>query len=55
MALVSFRVQKASGSLELLVQHDLGLLAKNYGCLWLDHFCLERGLEDRVVGYSLDD
>ena len=55
MALLTFRVRNASGSLELLVQHDMRGLAKIYGCSWLDHLCMERGLEDRVVGYSLDD
>ena len=40
MALLSFRVRIASGSLELLAQHDTLRIAKIYGCLWLDHFLL---------------
>ena len=40
IALLSFRVQIASESLELLVQHDKLRIAKSYGCLWLDHILL---------------
>ena len=54
MALLSVRVQIASGSLELLVQQDVLRLAKSYGFLWLDHFCLKRALEDRVEKHHLD-
>ena len=49
----SFRVQIASGSLELQAQQDAILLAESYGCLWLAHFCLDRNLEDRVEAYYL--
>jgi hypothetical protein len=53
MDLRSFRVQIASGSLELQAQQDAILLAESYGCLWLAHFFLDRNLEDRVVTYYL--
>ena len=53
MDLRSFRVQIASGSLELQAQQDAILLAESYGCLWLAHFCLDRNLEDRVEAYYL--
>jgi hypothetical protein len=54
MDLRSFRVQIASGSLELQVQHDVLLLAESYGCPWLEHLCLECALEDRVGKCPLD-
>jgi len=54
MDLRSFRVQIASGSLELEVQHDVLLLAESCGCPWLEHLCLERALEDRVGKCPLD-
>jgi hypothetical protein len=54
MDLRSFRVQIASGSLELEVQHDELLLAESCGCPWLEHLCLERALEDSVGKISLD-
>ena len=54
MDLRSFRVQIASGSLELQVQHDVLLLAESYGCPWLEHLCLERALEDGLWKYRLN-